>query len=201
MLQRSQVVGQYMREIYGEWQRGRVCGWVVPLYSCPRGWSLGTRGAVPLPGKKYKLRAEKVKFGAYFCVLLLFQCEIIVDSKLPGELVQASGAGKLTPVCRRLPAILEDLGPLMSAFICLTLSVYVCQGAFLYVSAYVCLGVCVCVYMSACVSRCLPVCLCVCVSICLPVCMCVCMSACLPVCLGVCLCVCVSVCLSVCLGV
>jgi len=41
-----------------------------------------------LPRKKYKLRAEKVKFGAYFCVLLLFQHEIIVDSKRLGDLLE-----------------------------------------------------------------------------------------------------------------
>jgi len=29
--------------------------------------------------EKCKLHAENVKFGAYFCVLLLFQREIIVD--------------------------------------------------------------------------------------------------------------------------
>ena len=32
-----------------------------------------------------------------FCVLLLFQHEIIVDSKLLGDLVQPPGAGRLTP--------------------------------------------------------------------------------------------------------
>jgi len=52
-------------------------------------------GAMPLPGK-CKLHAQKVEFGAYFCVLLLLLHEIIVASKLLGDLVQALGAGRLT---------------------------------------------------------------------------------------------------------
>ena len=48
------------------------------------------------------LHAEKVKFGAYFCIFLSFQHEIIVDSKLPGDVAQALGAGRWTPVSGRL---------------------------------------------------------------------------------------------------
>ena len=59
-------------------------------------------GAMHLPGK-CKLHAQKVKFGAYFCVLLLLQHEIIVDSKLPGDVAQVPGAGRWTPVSGRLP--------------------------------------------------------------------------------------------------
>ena len=62
--------------------------------------------------EKCKLRAEWVKFDAHFSVLLLFQHEIIVDSKLPGGLVQASGVRRLTPVSGRLSGIPGDLGPL-----------------------------------------------------------------------------------------
>jgi len=84
------------------------------LYPSPQGWGLETHeGAVPLPGK-CKLHAEKVKFGAYFCMLLLFQCEIIVDSIHLRDLVQALGARRLTPVSGRLQGIPGDLG-------CLTL--------------------------------------------------------------------------------
>jgi len=106
-----------MWEIYGERRMGRLWGGVVPppLRGCTsphRGWSLGTReGAMPLPGK-CKLHAENVKFGANFRVLLLFKHEIIVDSKLPGDLVQVPGARKLTPVTGRLLRIPGDLRPL-----------------------------------------------------------------------------------------
>jgi len=53
-------------------------------------------GGCVLPQKKWKLYAIKVRFGAYVCVVLLFQHERIVDSILPGDLVQAPGAGRLT---------------------------------------------------------------------------------------------------------
>jgi len=106
-----------MWENYGERRMGRLWGGVVPslpLWGCTsphRVWSLGTReGAMPLP-RKCKLHAEKVKFGANFCVLLLFKREIIVDSKLPGDLVRVPGAEKLTPVSGILLGIPGDLRP------------------------------------------------------------------------------------------
>jgi len=67
---------------------------------------------MPFPRKKCKLHAEKVKFGSYFCVLLLFKHEIIVDSKLPGDLVHGQGARRLTHVSGRLLGIQEHLGSL-----------------------------------------------------------------------------------------
>jgi len=82
-----------MREIYGEGRRGGV--WAGFFF----------------PRKKCKLHTEKIKIGAHFCVILLFRHEIIVDSKLPGDLVQAPRAGRLTPVSGRLPGVPRDLGP------------------------------------------------------------------------------------------
>ena len=48
----------------------------------------------------------------YFCYLN-FERETIVDSKLRGDIVQATGAGRVTPVSGRLPGITGDLGPLL----------------------------------------------------------------------------------------
>jgi len=92
---------------------GRGCTSSPPmgLYLSPQGVESGDpRGGYAPPGK-CKLHAENVKFGANFRVLLLFKLEIIVDSKLPGDLVQVPGAGKLTPVSGRLLGIPGDLRP------------------------------------------------------------------------------------------
>jgi len=98
----------YMPEIYGEWQREGIRGGVVP--SVQEVGSGEPGGGYAPPRKKCKLHAEKVKF----CALLLFQHEITVDSKLVGDLVQAPGAGRLTPVSGRLPGIPGDLGRLLT---------------------------------------------------------------------------------------
>jgi len=66
MLQTSQVVGQYMWEVYGERQRGGVCGGVVPL---PTGVESGDPGG-PSPEKNtnyVQKRLNLVHISVYFC--------------------------------------------------------------------------------------------------------------------------------------
>jgi len=68
-----------MEEVYGERQRGGV--WERSCTSSYRRWSLETRKV----RKKCKVHAEKVKFGAYLSVLLLFQHVLSALTLLAGR--------------------------------------------------------------------------------------------------------------------
>jgi len=96
-----------------------VWGGVVPLHTGVGVWEPRRGipgGAMLLPGKM-QITSRKGSFGAYFCVLLLFQHEIIVDLKLPGDFVQAPEAGRLTPVSGGLPGVPGNSGRYTSSLI------------------------------------------------------------------------------------
>jgi len=96
-------VEKYMREIYGERRMEGVWGEVVPLPTEGPVWK--PWGLCPFPEKNANYMLKRLNLVHILCT---FVTSTFQHSKLPRDLFQAPGAGRLTPVSGRLTGFPGD---------------------------------------------------------------------------------------------